>query len=42
LQNEREAKKEVHQLRLENDEIKEKLKFIELRYNKLIKRMGAS
>jgi hypothetical protein len=32
----------VHRLRLENDEVKEKLRFYEQRYNRLIKRMGAS
>lgn len=39
---EREAKKEVHKLRLENDELKEKSRFFEQRYHKLVKRMGAS
>jgi len=39
---EREAKKELHRLRLENDELGEKLRFYEQRYHRLIKRMGAS
>lgn len=42
MQGEREAKKEVHVLRLENDELRERLRFIEQKHIKLIKRMGAS
>ena len=41
-QGEREAKKEVHRVRLENDELKEKLHFLEQRYTSLIQRCGAS
>lgn len=33
---EREAKKEVHRLRLENDELHERLRFLEQRYTSLI------
>lgn len=39
---ERAAKKEAHRLRLENDEAREKLRFIEQRYNSVVQRYGAS
>lgn len=42
LQGEREAKKEVHRLRLENDEMMERVRFMDQRYNTLIQRMGVS
>ena len=45
FQAEREAKKESHRLRLENDELLEKVNFLESRYNLLIQRLengGAS
>ena len=42
FENERQAKKEVHKLRLENDELQERLRFVDQRYQKLIQRFGAS
>eukprot|EP00347_Sterkiella_histriomuscorum_P003379 403364524 len=42
MQGEREAKKEVHRLRLENDELMEKVRFMDHRYNTLIQKMGVS
>ena len=40
MSGEREAKKEVHRLRLENDELMERVRFMDQRYNTLILRMG--
>ncbi len=42
MQGEWEAKKEVHRLRLENDELMEKVRFMDHRYNALIQKMGVS
>ena len=39
---EREAKKEVVRLTLENDEIGEKAQYFETKYAKLVRRLGAS
>ena len=33
LDNERASKKEVHRLNLENDELRERLRFVDQRYN---------
>jgi len=39
---ERESKKEVVRLTLENDEFQEKIRFMEQKYHSLVERMGAS
>ncbi|CDW82151.1 UNKNOWN [Stylonychia lemnae] len=41
-QGQSEAKKEVHRLRLKNDELLERVRFLGQRYNILIHRMGSS
>lgn len=42
LEGERNSKKELHRVRLDNDEHRERLRFIEQRYNSLVQRFGAS
>ena len=42
LQAERDAKKEVLRLTFENDELVEKLKFMESKFQSLLQRVGAS
>jgi hypothetical protein len=42
LDSERASKKEVHKLNLENDELRERLRFVDQRYNQALKRFGAS
>ena len=42
LEGERESKKELHRVRLENDELRERLRFIDQRYTSLVQRFGAS
>ncbi len=39
---ERLAKKDLHRVRLENDELRERLRFVEGRYGQLVERCGAS
>ena len=41
LKAERESKKEIVRLNLENDELKEKVQFIEMKYNQLMSKLGA-
>jgi len=42
VKSEREARKELVRVNLENDELKEKVRYIEGKYNNLIRRLGAS
>jgi hypothetical protein len=42
LDSERASKKEVHRLNLENDELRERLRFVDQRYNQALQRFGAS
>ena len=42
LEGERVAKKELHRVRLENDEMRERVRFFEQRHSQLVKRYGAS
>jgi hypothetical protein len=42
LEGERVAKKELHRVRLENDEMRERVRFVEQRHSQLVKRYGAS
>jgi len=42
LEGERASKKDLHRVLLENDEMREKLRFIEQRYTSLAHRFGAS
>ncbi len=39
MNQERESKRDAHRLRLENDELREKARFLEERYNMLIERL---
>lgn len=42
LKSERDSKKEVVRLTLENDELQEKIRFIESKYQSVVHRLGAS